>query len=728
MSFRGKADNDHKVQSVRNKEGLWINSNVFREEAIHFTKNGYYCPDPPGSPSYMEYWEEQLRRCVEGYEVGGVKITGHHYFYLNFTQIQAVESLGGKIAKKITKMPDFWDGDYNFFWSLEIAKNGVTSSEALILPKEEKEKILVINQEELQRKKLVEVVNNLHLNVTIPEDYLEGGNHVIVGKARRKGYSYKNAAICANTYNTVRNSITIIGAFDKKYLYPEGTMGMSSNYLSFLNKHTAWAKARDFVDKQEHKKASFLEVNNGIKTESGYKSQIMALSFGDNPDSARGKDAKFVLFEEAGKFPNLKASYMATEATLGSGKFITGQMIIFGTGGDMESGTVDFADMFYHPKQFNLMPFKNIWDDNAENSTCGFFHPVTWNMDGAYDEMGNSNLVEAKEIEEGSRNKIRKNSTSSLTIQQRVQEHPFNPSEAFLTVSTNDFPIVELRNRLSIVQREELHIKKGQPVFLYRDNETGKATTKIDLKEELEPIYDFNPKTKNMDGAVVIYEYPMPNPPKGFYKIGFDPYRQDQSNSIGKPSLACIWVYKSYMEFSYTRDQIVAQFVGRPYSPDSVNRIAELLAELYNTEVMYENEVTHVKSYFERKKKLSLLALQPDAVISKNVKNSKVSRTYGIHMNEQLKDAGEKYIKEWLLRERDIDENGNVILNLDTICDPGLLEELILYNRKGNFDRVMAFMMVMFQMAEEEENKDYARTKQSDLKEEFENFTKNLNK
>jgi hypothetical protein len=72
-------------------------------------------------------------------------------------------------------------------------------------------------------------------------------------------------------------------------------------------------------------------------------------------------------------------------------------------------------------------------------------------------------------------------------------------------------------------------------------------------------------------------------------------------------------------------------------------------------------------------------------------------------MNDQLKDAGAKYIKQWLLKERDVDEFGNKVLNLDLISDPGLLEELILFNKKGNFDRIMAFMMIMFQLEEEGE-------------------------
>ena len=40
---------------------------------------------------------------------------------------------------------------------------------------------------------------------------------------------------------------------------------------------------------------------NNISVEKGYKSTIMALSFGDNPDAAIGKDGTLVEFEEAGK-------------------------------------------------------------------------------------------------------------------------------------------------------------------------------------------------------------------------------------------------------------------------------------------------------------------------------------------------------------------------------------------------------------------------------------------
>jgi hypothetical protein len=659
-----------KVNSIRNKDGHWVNTEVFREEARHFEKYGYYCPDPWGSPSWVNYWEQQLNRCTNGYEVGGARITGDHYFYLNFCPMLRVEkNANGRKAKKVVNFPDFWDGDYNFQWATEIAYNGITREE----------------------------LDGLNLSISISDDYLDGGRHIIVGKSRRKGYSYKNAAKVANKYNNTRNSLSIIGAFEKKYLYPEGTMGMVSDYLNFLNEHTGWRKNRDYIDKQEHRKASFKEVINGVAIEKGYQSQVLALTFKDNPDAARGKDAVYVLLEEAGKFPNLKDAYMAIEPTLKAGKYITGQIIIFGTGGDMESGTVDFAEMFYDPTTYNLMPFNNIWDDNAETTHCGFFHPIFWNMDGFYDSQGNSKIEEAINYELKERENILTNSSNGLgVIQRRVQEYPLKPSEAFLTVSTNDFPVTELRNRLNIIERERLHEKKGQAVHLFK--EEGKVRVTPDLKNELVPVWNYKPKTLDLSGSPVIYEYPIPNPPKGLYKIGYDPYQQDQGTS-----LASVYVYKGNATFTYSRDTLVAAYVGRMKTADDTHRIVEMLAELYNAEIMHENMIRDVKSYFEKKRKLHLLAAQPDAVISKNIKNSKVARVYGIHMNDQLKDAGAKYIKQWLLKERDVDEFGNKILNLDTLNDPGLIEELILFNKKGNFDRVMSFMMIMFQLEEEGE-------------------------
>lgn len=708
---------------IRDSKGKWLDSSVFRQEALRFMEKGYYTEAPYGTPEWLDYWKEQLRRCIEGYEVEGQKITGHHYCYLNFAQIERVEygeddeDEDEALANKITSFPDFWDGDYNFFWSLEIARNGICSKHTQV-PSTDKEKSkwtelnkklkkLTKDSEEYiktknQRDKISQdVLDRLGLFVKPHLDYLNGGYHFIVGKARRKGYSFKNGIIIANLYNTVRNKLTLIGAYEKKFI--EQTMEKTLGFLNFFNEHTGFSKNR-LIDKKDFIKSGYVEEINGVNVEKGYKSVIDAKrTFKDNADAMRGVDALFILLEEAGAFDNLAQSYNAIVPSLTAGSKITGQICIIGTSGDMEKGTVDYADMFYNPLAYGLMPFVNIWDDNAENTVCGFFHPVVWNMEGFYDKQGNSDIKKALEWENARRKRLLENSSSSILLHRHMQEFPLCPAEAFSMASHSEIVCIEeLRNRLNKIQAKSLHIKKGIPVTLVYNQDKTKVIAKPDLNNVLNPIYNYKPKTNDLNGAVVIYEFPSENVPQNFYKIGYDPYRQNNGTS-----LSAITVFKGHWRGEKTKYKIVAEYYGRPQNSDMVNEIALKLAMLYNTQVMVENEVTHPITYFERKKALKYLAAQPDRAISNSIQSSKVDRKYGCHMTDKIKEDCIKYTNDWLLNGYE-DDFGNTLSVIDEIDCPGFIEELLMYNRKGNFDRVSSFFMCMMQLQEQELEKEYS--------------------
>lgn len=708
---------------IRDSKGKWLDSSVFRQEAIRFMEKGYYTEAPYGTPEWLDYWKEQLRRCIEGYEVEGQKITGHHYCYLNFAQIERVEygeedeDEDEALANKITSFPDFWDGDYNFFWSLEIARNGICSKHTQV-PSTDKEKSkwtelnkklkkLTKDSEEYnktksQRDKISQdILDRLGLFVKPHLDYLNGGYHFIVGKARRKGYSFKNGIIIANLYNTVRNKLTLIGAYEKKFI--EQTMEKTLGFLNFFNEHTGFSKNR-LIDKKDFIKSGYVEEINGVNVEKGYKSVIDAKrTFKDNADAMRGVDALFILLEEAGAFDNLAQSYNAIVPSLTAGSKITGQICIIGTSGDMEKGTVDYADMFYNPLAYGLMPFVNIWDDNAENTVCGFFHPVVWNMEGFYDKQGNSDIKKALEWENARRKRLLENSSSSILLHRHMQEFPLCPAEAFSMASHSEIVCIEeLRNRLNKIQAKSLHIKKGIPVTLVYNQDKTKVIAKPDLNNVLNPIYNYKPKTNDLNGAVVIYEFPSENVPQNFYKIGYDPYRQNNGTS-----LSAITVFKGHWRGEKTKYKIVAEYYGRPQNSDMVNEIALKLAMLYNTQVMVENEVTHPITYFERKKALKYLAAQPDRAISNSIQSSKVDRKYGCHMTDKIKEDCIKYTNDWLLNGYE-DDFGNTLSVIDEIDCPGFIEELLMYNRKGNFDRVSSFFMCMMQLQEQELEKEYS--------------------
>ena len=45
----------------------FVNTREYSCEARSFLKNGYYTNSPPGTYAYKEYWDEQTRRCLEGF-------------------------------------------------------------------------------------------------------------------------------------------------------------------------------------------------------------------------------------------------------------------------------------------------------------------------------------------------------------------------------------------------------------------------------------------------------------------------------------------------------------------------------------------------------------------------------------------------------------------------------------------------------------------------------------
>lgn len=696
------------MSTVRDNSGKWLDTSVFRKAGETFMKNGYYCPDPYGSPAWYEFWKEERRRCLKGYEVDGHKITGNYYFYLNYCPIQKVDILNatGRRANKIKGFPDFWDGDYNYFWIREIARYGIL--EALHVPKEEQDRINALPDEE-RFPILREYYDTLGLFFDPLPDQLDGGLDLILGKARRRGFSFKNASVAVCNFFHRPHSYTMLIAYEKKYLFPgkKTIFGKCKEYINFVNEHTAWKMPSDYINTQQHIRASYKETKDGVDIEKGFMSEIEAISFKDNPDAGRGADAYDIIGEEVGAWGTpggLKNTIAAMRSSSEAGMFKTGMMTMFGTSGDMEGGTVDFADLFRRPKANGFMSFKDRWGKFKEKVE-GFFFPKHMNTEGFYDENGNSDMEAAKQAELLTRKTLIDNGATSTEIQKRMQEEPLDSAEAFALVAANTFPVVELQAQLDKVIAMNLQAIKGTPVKLHYVD--GKITATPILDGSAKPITSFKDIPLDIQGCPIIYEFPA-DPPAGLYKIGYDPIRQEHGTS-----LAGIIVYKGTQVGSYTHDIPVAEYVGRYDDPDDIDRVAEMFADLFNTKIMYENEVTGVKNYFRRIKRLSLLALQPDTVISKNVKKSKVARVYGCHMNEQLKDAGERYVKSWLLTVLDYDENDNPVRVIDRIYSIRLLEELISYFRKGNFDLVSALFMCMFQVQEEVLGKEYGEEEET---------------
>lgn len=685
------------VELVEFQDIVFYNTKLFSPAGEYYKKHGAYTKLHPiyDNREYTKFWDEEERRRKEGYVapcavvkrddgsycLRELHITGENYGYLNYAPIKRVpdgplweatrmlmngaepEDVKHLVDKKEVDLPLFLDSDFYYFKSLELAR--------------------------LKSK------------------------HMVVAKARRKGYSYKNGWCSADKADLYRNSVTILAAYHADSLYPEGTMAMADSFLQHIAKTTDWRKRR-LKDSEDFIKFGYtLNDNTGI--EHGYLSRIMAVSTApNNPGAPRGKDGTFIMMEESGKNPLLRATLDSTLPTLKAGIFVTGLMVVFGTGGGEDKQWEDFEDLFYFPSVDDFLSFNNIWDDDGRGTECGLFVPSFMGKEGFFDEHGNSNVVAAINFENRQREK-RKKSNKPDALANYVMEEPFSPKEAFSRAKVNIFPSIELEEQLRRVKKDpSIKALTRTGLLAYDGNGKVKFKDKIfmtdeELKHYHPPITRY-PIKKEDDptGCIVIWEHPYRDRetgliPGNLYRGEHDPFALPKATGsiTVRDSLGVTYIYKRTNNVSGDiGDKLVASYIGRPPSTKDYNIEMFKLLEYYNAQLQFESNRGDVLSHAQQMGKLHLLADEPEIFTQKNLGTPSRFKKKGITMNTDRKENGVVYLRDWLIEPRGTDEFGNKILNLHCIYDEGLLMELLKFNFKNNFDRVSARIIGMFDKRE----------------------------
>ena len=458
------------------------NTDKFRKAAKFFQEHGCYTLAPRGTTDYIQFWEQETDRCLNGYVApDGDAITGYHYFYLNYSPIMKIEEVeytdryGNKRTRRerILEFPDFWSGDYNYFNAIEEAESQ--------------------------------------------------GKHMAVLKCRQRGFSFKGASMLVRNYELIPGSKNFAVASEQKFLVGDGILTKAWQIMDFVDKHTDWSKQRLTATRLERVSGFKVKDEFGKETEQGYLSSITGITLKNDPERLRGTRGKLVLFEEAGKFPNLETAWRIEQPAVETDDGVAfGLLCAFGTGGT-EGGQFDgLKSLFYNPKAFNILSFPNIWDDNAEQTECGFFAPAYENMEGVdengkrrfMDEDGNSLKDLAIEELIHQRNVIKDGGASQQSIDRFISERPIKPQEAVLELGKNIFPRKLLMEQLTRI-RTNTKIKNmkhivdlswdGDGKVQATEKKSGDITT-YHLKKDDKP-----------GGSVVIWEYPIPDPPFGLY-------------------------------------------------------------------------------------------------------------------------------------------------------------------------------------------------------------------
>lgn len=624
----------------------------FRQAAIFFQQHGCYTLAPRGTTDYNKYWEQETDRCLNGYTApDGEGITGYNYFYLNYSPIMRLKEeeytdREGNLRKRrqrILEFPSFWDYDYYYFCAIE--------------------------QAELE------------------------GKHMAVLKCRQRGYSFKGGSMLVRNYMLIPGSKNFAIASEQKFLIGDGLLTKAWQIMDFLDKHTAWAKQRLVSTRMERTSGYKITDEFGKQTEQGYLSSITGITLKNDPERVRGTRAKLVLWEEGGKFPSLLDAWRIEQPSVETddGKAF-GLMIAFGTGGTEGASFEGLKELFYKPKSYNVLSFPNIWDDGRQNTECAFFVPAYSNLE-SFDDDGNQvymdkdgNSYKEKAIENliDQRNKVKDGGASQQSIDRFISERPIKPAEAVLELGKNIFPRKLLMDQLTRIRtNKKLQSMKHIVDLEWDGNGQVKATEKPSGDITNYPLK----KGDKPHGSVVIWEYPVKDPPLGLYIGGCDPYDHDDSftNSLGST-----FIFKRVRAGEAWTDVIVAEYSGRPDTAEEYYENVRKLLTFYNARLLFENERKGIYPYFTNKHCDYLLADQPDKIISEVFKDSKVQRRKGCHMTKQIRAYGEGLILEWLLDEF---EEGHP--NVERVYSEPLIEELIENDGVRNVDRVIALCMVM---------------------------------
>lgn len=629
-------------------------ADFFRQPALHYMKHGCYTflkPNSNPNSEFRKFWDEEIRRCYEGYvrHTDGEWVTGYCYWFLNYCPMMVNKLIEGtKKAIRTESFPFFFEGIYWRFHYLHQAR--------------------------------------------------EAGNHAIELAKRGAGKSYGLASIMSHNLILGENEeskkrvITVLTAYQKEYLSDskDGTLSKFKPEINFVFSNTPFPRL--MLKNSPNEMTWQMGYKDEYGIERGSLNQVMAVSAKDDSEKLRGKRG-WILFEEMGSFKGLLSLYDITRKSVEDGDYTFAMMYLIGTAAEDESDFSSAKTLLYNPEGYNIYHIDNVFDrSNRGKKNFGFFFPSYINRAGCYNKDGVSDVVKALLEILMFRHKA-KYSADPKSVLRLIAEDPITPEEAIIKVKAAYFPVTALTERLSQIDTDP-NILNNSYVGSLTMTSSGEVKY---VPTSDEPIRKYG-VSNNTRGAIEIFQMPEKNAKgeiiRDRYIVGHDPVDNDQAESS---SLSSTFVLDLFT------DTIVAEYTGRhEYSEDNYE-VCRLLCLFYNAKCLYESNKKGLFAYFSKMNCTHLLADTPEYLRDKQlVKYSSFgSNSKGVNASAAINNYANERIREWLLKPviTQVVEDGVpkevTMPNLFTIKSRALLEELIAYTPELNVDRIRALGMVM---------------------------------
>ena len=629
-------------------------ADYFRPAALHYLKHGCYTflrPNSNPNSEYRKFWDEELRRCWEGYvrPSDGEWVTGFCYWFLNYCPMMVNEVVAdSKKAIRKESFPFFFEGIYWRFHYLYQAR--------------------------------------------------EAGQHAIELAKRGCAKSYSLASIMSHNLilgeseESRRRVITVLTAYQKEYLSDskDGTLSKFKPEINFIFGNTPYPRL--MLKNSPNEMTWQMGYKDEYGVEKGSLNQVMAVSAKDDSEKLRGKRG-WILFEEMGSFKGLLSLYDITRKSVEDGNYTFATMYLVGTAAEDESDFSSAKTLLYNPNGYNIYAIENVFDKpNQGKKLFGFFFPSYINRAGCYNKDGVSDVIKAL-IEILTARYEAKYSADPKSVLRVIAEDPITPAEAIIKVKSAYFPVPSLTERLTQLDTNP---------EIFNDIYTGDLV--LDDSGEVKFVPTSTPPIRKYGvendtvGTIEFFQMPEKNRDGKVYEnryiIGHDPVDNDEAESS---SLSSTFVLDLYT------DTIVAEYTGRHQFAEENYEVVRLLCLFYKAKCLYESNKKGIYAYFSKLNCTHLLADTPEYLRDKQmVKYSSFgSNSKGVNASAAINNYANGLLRDWLLKPVPmiIEEGGEIrettVPNLYRIKNRALLEELINYTPELNVDRIRSLGMAM---------------------------------
>lgn len=697
-----------KILELKEKElGLYkkephYNTAEFTVSAQHFKEFNCYTRHPinlsPNSQWY-KFWVEEARRCLYGYNIGRDEIPGYMYWYLNYTKIEKAQKLDIEEKNDKFELPES-----ALQYSINEKRKKDNSEYSLIVPTED-------DYYSIQAERVTDFPDfwaSSYDTFWYLEEAEQSGEHAALLKTRGRGLSFESAAMLNRNFYLIPRSKSYAFASEKEYLTSDGLLTKAWDMMGHIETNTPWGKRKSKVDTMMHKRASYMKLHNGIMSELGFGSEIIGVTFKNNVDKGRGKRGKLIIWEESGSFPNLLTAWNISLKSMAQGRLTFGLMFALGTGGSDIEYLMGLEQLWSRGGGYKVHMIPNTFEPELGYDKTALFIGEHRSHEIALDKDGNDHTeISLPFILKDRENHLEETKNREMHLRY-CAEAPIKPSEALMQIGGNFFPTDLLKQqRAYLLSHKDTYLNSAWIGTLAMDPETEKIEWKLDPNAI--PI-DHYPHTDivNLNGCVVIWEPPFKNKdgiiPYGMYISGNDNYDHDQSTT---DSLGSTFIMNRITE------RIVAEYTGRPLTASMFYNTNRYLLMYYNAVQNHENNLTGLLGDMKVHRATHLLCDTPDCIRDKVDDKRVLARGKGTPGTVGIKKWGLELILEWLMRPT---EDGSGRINLNTIKSIALLDELIYYNSKGNFDRVLALLYLLILHYERWHHKpDIDQTKRKEL-------------